>query len=388
MGIASVSSLSANFSVHSGAITPIALWAQGDNRGGQFANNTTIGRSSPIQLASQGIPSYGDRIIDGYGTVYLFKSDLKQLWGWGDNANGELGQNSREVTSGRSSPVQIGSGITWDKMPSITGSTMMTGIDSNGKLWTWGQNNYGQLGIGLTTSRSTPVQVGNENWSQVAAGGSRTLAIRSDGTLWGWGWNTGGELGQVTYRTARSSPVQIGTATNWTKLAPTTNATFLLNDAGEIWGMGQNIYGELVTGDKVARSSPVQIPSGYGTWTDIICPGFASGPFIFGINSDGFTYFWGRDLGQSGLGVNQVSRSAPTQIPGKIFSKLFANSSNALGFEPNGNLWTWGSNFSSQLGILNNTINRSSPVQVFTNYKIHNAMFAGPQTLYLFRLTF
>jgi alpha-tubulin suppressor-like RCC1 family protein len=385
MGIASVSSLSANFSVKSGGITPVVLWAQGNGRSGELGNSTTISRSSPIQVATgTGISDYNDQIIDGFGTVYLFKYNTKTLWAWGDNPNGELGIGDR---INRSSPVQIGSGITWGKMPRTTSSTSMAAIDINGKLWTWGNNSYGQLGIGLTTSRSTPVQVGNENWSQVEAGASRVLAIRSDGTLWGWGWNSGGELGQVTYRTARSSPVQIGTATNWTKMCPTTNATFLLNDAGEIWGMGQNIYGELVTGDKIPRSSPVQIPSGYGTWTDIITPGFASGPYIFGINSDGNTYFWGRDLGSSGLGVNGVSRSAPTQIPGKIFSRLYAVSANALGMEPNGNLWTWGNNNSSQLGILNNTINRSSPVQVFTNIKIHNAFFLGQQTLFILRLT-
>jgi alpha-tubulin suppressor-like RCC1 family protein len=388
MGIASVSSLSANFSVKSGGITPVTLWAQGDNRSGQLANNTTISRSSPIQLASQGIPSYNDQIIDGYGTVFLFKYNLKQLWGWGDDIAGVLGQNTQNSTSGRSSPVQIGAAITWDKMPRTTDSNSMAGIDSSGKLWVWGRNNHGQLGINTTTDRSNPVQMGSDNWIKVESGGSHKVAIKSDNTLWGWGLNSTGELGQVTYRTNRSSPVQIGTATNWTQIALASNATFLLNSDGEIWCMGANTYGELCTGDTIARSSPVQIPSGYGTWTNVICAGFASGAQMFGINSNGYTYFWGRDpnTGISGLGLN-INRSAPTQIPGKIFSKLYVSSANALGMEPNGNLWTWGNNNSAQLGQLNNTINKSSPVQVFTNYRIHNAWFAGQQTLYILRLT-
>ena len=86
-------------------------------------------------------------------------------------------------------------------------------------LWAWGNNNYGQLGTGDTASRSSPVQVGTlTNWRSVSCGSTHTVAIKTDGTLWAWGANSNGELG--TGDTAsRSSPVQVGTSNNWISVA-------------------------------------------------------------------------------------------------------------------------------------------------------------------------
>ena len=86
-------------------------------------------------------------------------------------------------------------------------------------LWTFGYNNYGQLGTGNTTSYSSPVQVGSlTNWKLVAGGQYHTAAIKTDGTLWTFGFNNYGQLGQGNI-TSYSSPVQVGTLTNWSQVA-------------------------------------------------------------------------------------------------------------------------------------------------------------------------
>ena len=89
-------------------------------------------------------------------------------------------------------------------------------IKSDGTLWTWGRNDYGQLGDGTTTDRLTPVQIGTAgNWALVSTGtgenptSPRTVALKSDGTLWTWGRNESGQLGDGT-TADRLSPVQ-----NW-----------------------------------------------------------------------------------------------------------------------------------------------------------------------------
>ena len=90
---------------------------------------------------------------------------------------------------------------------------------TNGTLWAWGNNFYGQLGDGTTTGRTTPVQVGTEtNWKAVDTGTSHTVATRTNGTLWAWGGNADGQLGDGT-TTARLSPIQIGTNTDWVVLS-------------------------------------------------------------------------------------------------------------------------------------------------------------------------
>ena len=89
-------------------------------------------------------------------------------------------------------------------------------------LWTFGYNDHGQLGIGTSgtvTNKSSPVRVGTlTNWAQVAAGGTHTAAVKTDGSLWTCGYNNYGQLGDGTI-TWRSSPVQVGSLTNWAQVA-------------------------------------------------------------------------------------------------------------------------------------------------------------------------
>ena len=81
-------------------------------------------------------------------------------------------------------------------------------VKTDGTLWAWGDNSYGQLGDGTTTHRLSPVQVGS-GFASVAAGYYHTVAVKTDGTLWAWGYNDYGQLGDGT-TTYRLSPVQVG----------------------------------------------------------------------------------------------------------------------------------------------------------------------------------
>jgi alpha-tubulin suppressor-like RCC1 family protein len=73
----------------------------------------------------------------------------------------------------------------------------MSAIQSNGTLWMWGNNSFGQLGVGSAgTNIISPVQVGSlSSWLQIRCGFS-ARALQSDGTLWSWGNNSWGQLGQ------------------------------------------------------------------------------------------------------------------------------------------------------------------------------------------------
>jgi alpha-tubulin suppressor-like RCC1 family protein len=91
------------------------------------------------------------------------------------------------------------------------------------RLYSWGRNDFGQLGQGNSTYRSSPTQVGTDtNWSLVSAGKYNSMATKTNGTLWSSGRNDQGQLG-LNDRVNRSSPVQIGTATNWIQLIYTNS---------------------------------------------------------------------------------------------------------------------------------------------------------------------
>jgi alpha-tubulin suppressor-like RCC1 family protein len=107
------------------------------------------------------------------------------LWTWGRNNGGQLGDNT---TTNRTTPVTtFAGGANW-KQVSDNGSNTAA-IKTDGTLWTWGSNNFAQLGDNTTTNRSTPVTTfaGGTDWKQVSVGSQHTAAIKTDGTLWGWG---------------------------------------------------------------------------------------------------------------------------------------------------------------------------------------------------------
>ena len=141
------------------------------------------------------------------------------LWAWGNNGQGNLGQGN---TTARSSPVQVGALMTWSSVSASIGPSGYShtlAVNTDGELWAWGDNGFGQLGLGDTTFRSSPVQVGfTADWAEIAACHVFSLGIKTDGTLWGWGRGSSGQVGDGTTNTY-SDPVQIGVATNWIHVA-------------------------------------------------------------------------------------------------------------------------------------------------------------------------
>jgi alpha-tubulin suppressor-like RCC1 family protein len=337
-------------------------------------------------------------------------SVIRYLFGWGNNESNGLGR-----ATGGNSPLQIGSADNWQTFSNL-GRSWGAGIKTNGELWTWGKNNLGQLGFGDTTDRTSPVQVGLlTNWSLIAACNYSCIAVKTDGTLWTWGENTAGQLGNGN-TTNYSSPKQVGGATNWATPGGTTTAGFCvktdgtlwswgsaggagasraansspvqvgsdvdwsrvkgsydgqasvmaLKTGGQLWGWGAGFNGRLGLGNTTDYSSAKQVGSG-STWIDAGgIGGFGSYHTVI-VKSTGELFTTGWNLyGQLGVG-DTTSRSTLTQV-GVLTNWKFArggyNSSFAV---TTGNkLYAWGANGNGQLGLGDGT-NRSSPVQIGTD---------------------
>jgi alpha-tubulin suppressor-like RCC1 family protein len=192
------------------------LWTWGANFDGNIginADNTNT-RCTPVTTFAGG--TNWKQVACGNRHTTAIKTD-GTLWLWGQNTNGQLGINN---TTQRLTPVTtfVG-GTNWKQV--ACGYQHTAAIKTDGTLWTWGLNNIGQIGDNTIINRSTPVTTfaGGTNWKQVANGNLHTAAIKTDGTLWNWGLNSYGELG-VNNTTNRSTPVTtFAGGTNWKQVA-------------------------------------------------------------------------------------------------------------------------------------------------------------------------
>ena len=207
-------------SIHTAAIdTDGRLWTWGNNQYGKLGDNTTVNRSSPVTTAGSG--TTWKQVCTALNHTTAVKTD-GTLWTWGNNANGKLGINN--TTSQRSPVTTAGGGTTWKQVSA--GDQHTVAVKTDGTLWTWGLNTSGQLGTGNTTARSSPVTTagGGTTWNSLLAGSIHTAAVKTDGTLWTWGNNQYGKLG-LGDTVIRSSPVSVPGINTWILVSAGANHT-------------------------------------------------------------------------------------------------------------------------------------------------------------------
>jgi alpha-tubulin suppressor-like RCC1 family protein len=242
------------------------IWGAGTN--GQIGNSTTYNAELWSSGQMPGTTSW--TALKSIGTSsFAIRSD-GALFAWGVNSAGQLGLGDRTQ---RSSPVQVGTS-SWTALAGNSRSNMMGAIRSDGALFAWGYNGQGGLGIGNTTNRSSPVQIGTSSWTSVGFSRFFGAAIRKDGALFTWGFGdvAYGGLGDGT-TTARSSPVQVGSS-SWTALSVGYKHRLLIRKDGALFAWGTNANGELGDGTTVAKSTPIQI--GTASWVSVNAGTFSS----------------------------------------------------------------------------------------------------------------
>jgi alpha-tubulin suppressor-like RCC1 family protein len=165
------------------------LWGWGDNTYGQLGDDNTSNHLVPTQI---GTDTNWSMIYVGFAATYAIKDD-GSLWATGNNVWGQLGLDTSDFSV--NTLTQIGTDTNWTTVSSYNFHTMA--IKNDGTLWGWGRNVRGQLGIGTTFQKQlSPIQIGTDtDWIAVSTGDEHTIALKSDGTVWGWGDNTYGQLG-------------------------------------------------------------------------------------------------------------------------------------------------------------------------------------------------
>jgi alpha-tubulin suppressor-like RCC1 family protein len=334
---------SATYAINSSSL--IMGW--GEDGFGQLGNGTVTNNvDAPVQAT--GVTSITALAV-GWGHTLALKTD-GTVWAWGYNAWGQLGNNS---TTNSSAPVQVSGLSSVIAITAGEGSSMA--LKSDGTVWAWGDNYYGELGNGSNTSSRVPVQVsGLTGIVAVSYGQVEGIALKNDGTLWKWGEGIPAFTSNV--------PVQAASGfTGVTAISAGNGHILLLRNNGTVWAWGLNYFGALGNGTNTDSNVPVQA-SGLSNIVAIAAPtcGFQS----LALKGDGTVWSWGyNNDGELGNG-STTATNIPAEISGLSgISAVAAGASFSLALKNDGTVHTWGDNSSGELG--NGSLTNSLvPVQV------------------------
>jgi len=276
---------------------------------------------------------------------------------FGVNAYGQLGVN--DLTQ-RNTPVQVWA-ISSSAIAVAGGLRYTAVLLTNGTVKTFGLNNWGQLGVGDNSNRSTPVQVLNISTAlTIACGAYHTAVVLTNGTVQTFGRNFEGALG-LNDTQYRYTPVQVwAISSSAIAIACGQYHTAVLLANGTVQTFGKNNYGQLGVNDTASRLTPVQVLN-ITSAIAIACGQYHTAVVLM----DGTVRTFGQNT-DCQLGLNDTaSRLTPVQV-WAISSSAIAvacGRSHTAVLLANGTVRTFGQNLYGQLGV-NDTTNRSTPVQV------------------------
>lgn len=180
-----------------------------------------------------------------------------ELYSWGNYIDGRLGLGS--MYDFQNTPQRVGLESDWVKV--AAGRSFSIAINKKGQIFSFGNNRYGQLGLGNTIFQNVPQRVGlDSNFIDIAAGWYHILAVKSNGELYACGRNNYGQLG-IGNQIDQSKLVRVGTLSNWESVAAGSAHSLALTKDGELFSFGDNSLGQLgvdLTKDKT-------IPNKIGT---------------------------------------------------------------------------------------------------------------------------
>jgi alpha-tubulin suppressor-like RCC1 family protein len=343
-----------------------SVWLTGGATNSPLGDGTLVStnRFEPIAISNVVAIAAG-------GMHNLFVKSDGSLWTMGNNYYGQLGDGTFGSVPpfGTNQPEQIVS----SNVTAISGGGFSSlFLKNDGSLWAMGWNQHGQLGDGTTDNgtykTNQPERIVASNVTAVAAAGYHSLFLKNDGSLWAMGRNFYGELGDGTFSLSVRSPEQV-VSSNVTAVAAGIEYSMFLKNDGSLWAMGYNYFGQLgdgtTNGGDYCTNRPEQIVSG-----GVVAISAGSAHSLF-LKNDGSLWGIGDNMfGQLGIGAtNRAIR--PTQIVASDVSAIAAGAYYSLFLKNDGSVWGMGTNNLGQLGDgTYNTTNR--PEQIMAGIPGYN----------------
>lgn len=307
----------------------------GANAAGELGDGTTTSRNS--QVAARAVDNVVQVAQSATGalsgcTSTIYRTGSGDVWIAG---------------AGTSTPTKLN---IKDAISIAAGGCHGLALDAKGQLWAWGSNSNGQLGNGSTGDSTTPVKV-LDDVSTIGAGYLQSLAVKTDGSLWTWGANNLGQLG-LGDTNQRTTPTKNTTLKEVRAVSGGVTASYAIRRDGTVWSWGGNTYGELGQGDTTQRNTPTRITtlgpsSSAGDVRQVVGSGYGAAALM----SDGKVRAWGaNNAGQLGGATTDFTASSPVTVPGVTGQVAIAGgwatwvTANAAG-----RMTVWGSTSNNQL---------------------------------------
>jgi len=371
------------------------VWAWGLNNWGQLGNNSQVNSNAPVKVIG-----LSNVVEIAAGTMHsLAKKADGTVWAWGDNSGGQMGVGV--ATPYSLTPKQTS--IVLGGVPSPLGGGFMhsTVVKYSGAMWGCGDNILGELYLPTSiTETNVPTKAANAGYVAVAAGmhTHSSLGLKADGTVYAWGDNTYGQLGIGSAIASTNVPVQITTLTNITGIAlagdvtegywytPTAHGMALGAD-GTVWGWGGNGSGQIGDGTTTNRTAPVRVrgPGGTGYLSNVVSV-VAGVYYSLALRSDGSVWAWGNNAG----GIFGTSGGGTTNYPRRVLTltnvvAIASAEGSAIALFSDGRIRTWGHNYNGVLGngVTSSTGLTATPtLQTPTNVNIFVKVAAGCYNMY------
>jgi len=298
--------------LHAAALTvdgSIYVW--GSNDFYQLGIESIVSTNTP-QLLEHAINNVQSMALGERHSIALDKSG--SLWIWGDNTFGQTGIENLEPVK---TPVQLTHNSDNQLLNPMTaicaGKFHSLALDRSGTVWSWGRNDWGQLGDGTKTMHTRPMQVLDSDGGPfqgvvaIASGENFVLALTNDGLVWAWGENSSGQLGLPREETLRKYPHLIEMDTPCRAIAAGHQHALALTIDGHIMAWGNNIYGQLGIGTYDSTHIPTQVILDHGKLPLDHVQSIAAGDdHSMAILDNGHVMLWGKN--SSG----QLGDSTPT----------------------------------------------------------------------------
>ena len=355
------------------------LYSTGDNTGYQLGRKTASSY-------------YNFSYIVQRADITLAIDNNGYLYGWGKNYEGQL--DTYAAAEYVKAPVKLGTDQ-WNMV--ATNGSVVLAIDTNGRLWSWGSvlPMLGRTASGQNATKGEISAGSGLTWTAVCCGANHVIATKSNGTLWAWGVNQRGCFGTGNVNDTSTTPVQVGTSTNWstgyfTHIACGYDTSYIINSSGKLYAWGANDKGQVANGTTTDRYTPYNINSSQ-SYSQVSAYPSTSAKMAIALNSSGthIPYAWGYNLNSLvGTGASgSTYYTSPQEVPTGYTNTFVSVGSYGVAITTaEGYVFVWGNNANGRLGLSSSYGSVTYPIYLLDltdNYVTASRAFAGNSTMFI-----